>query len=152
MDLARLQQDSAQVANALLREQHLVVCANHASSSSTIPRSGHFIPDGSSRPEGIRLQRQLLPHGIEDHLRWADHAIHLEVLDHDREDVEISGRRFRGDKTTPDEDAAQSSSCCSELQQRSEAPNRISNSRQLATCTPAGNSPSSVKSGSTITR
>jgi len=28
-----------------------------------------------------------------------------------REDVEISGRRFRGDKTTPDEDTAQFSRC-----------------------------------------
>jgi hypothetical protein len=38
MDLARLQQNSAQVADALLREQHLVVCLNHGSSNSTIPR------------------------------------------------------------------------------------------------------------------
>jgi hypothetical protein len=38
MDLARLQEDSAKVANALLREQHLVVGLNHGSSSSTIPR------------------------------------------------------------------------------------------------------------------
>jgi hypothetical protein len=38
MDLARLQEDSAKVANALLREQHLVVGSNHGSSSSTIPR------------------------------------------------------------------------------------------------------------------
>src|ERR1700733_6650097 len=38
MDLACLQEDSAKVANALLREQHLVVGLNHGSSSSTIPR------------------------------------------------------------------------------------------------------------------
>jgi hypothetical protein len=38
MDLARLQEDSAKVANALLREQHLVVGLNHGSFTSTIPR------------------------------------------------------------------------------------------------------------------
>src|ERR1039457_6102253 len=38
MDLARLQEDSPQIADALLREQHLVVGLNHGSSSSTIPR------------------------------------------------------------------------------------------------------------------
>src|SRR5450759_5311831 len=36
MDLARLQEDSPQIADALLREQHLVVGLNHGSSSSTI--------------------------------------------------------------------------------------------------------------------
>ena len=38
MDFAGFQEDSAKVANALLREQHLVVGLNHGSSSSTIPR------------------------------------------------------------------------------------------------------------------
>lgn len=38
MDLTRLQEDSAEVPNALLREQHLIVSLNHGSSSSTIPR------------------------------------------------------------------------------------------------------------------
>ena len=38
MDLARLQEDSAKVANALLREQYLVIGLNHGSSDSTIPR------------------------------------------------------------------------------------------------------------------
>jgi hypothetical protein len=38
MDLARLEEDSPQIADALLREQHLFVGLNHGSSSSTIPR------------------------------------------------------------------------------------------------------------------
>ncbi len=38
MDLAGFQKDSAKVANALLREEHLVVSLNHGSTSSTIPR------------------------------------------------------------------------------------------------------------------
>src|ERR1039457_1852965 len=38
MDLARLQEDSPQIGDRLLREQHLVVGLNHRSSSSTIPR------------------------------------------------------------------------------------------------------------------
>src|ERR1019366_1160237 len=38
MYLSRLQEDSPQVADALLREQHLVVGLDHGSSSSTIPR------------------------------------------------------------------------------------------------------------------
>jgi hypothetical protein len=38
MDLAGFQKDSAKVANALLREEHLVVRLNHGSTSSTIPR------------------------------------------------------------------------------------------------------------------
>ena len=38
MDLAGLQADSAQVCDALLCDQHLVVGLNHGNSSSTIPR------------------------------------------------------------------------------------------------------------------
>jgi hypothetical protein len=38
MDLARPQEDSSQIGDALLREQHLAVSLNHGSSSSTIPR------------------------------------------------------------------------------------------------------------------
>jgi len=38
MDPARLQEDSPQIGDALLCEQHLVVSLNHVSSSSTIPR------------------------------------------------------------------------------------------------------------------
>jgi hypothetical protein len=37
MDFARLQEDSPQIGDALLRNQHLVVGLNHGSSSSTIP-------------------------------------------------------------------------------------------------------------------
>jgi len=38
MDLTRLQQDSPQIGDALLREQHLVVGLNQGRSSSTLPR------------------------------------------------------------------------------------------------------------------
>ena len=38
MYLPRLQKNSPQIADALLREQHLVVGLDHGSSSSTIPR------------------------------------------------------------------------------------------------------------------
>jgi hypothetical protein len=38
MDLARLQEDSPQIGDALLRKQHLVVGLNHGSFTSTIPR------------------------------------------------------------------------------------------------------------------
>jgi len=38
MDLARLQEDSPQIGDRFLREQHLVIGLNHRSSSSTIPR------------------------------------------------------------------------------------------------------------------
>ena len=38
MNFARLQEDYSQIADALLREQHLFVRLNHGSSRSTIPR------------------------------------------------------------------------------------------------------------------
>jgi hypothetical protein len=38
MGLAGRQEDSPQIADALLREEHLVVALNHGASSSTIPR------------------------------------------------------------------------------------------------------------------
>lgn len=38
MDFTRLQEDPAKIANALLRDQHLVVGLNHGSTNSTIPR------------------------------------------------------------------------------------------------------------------
>src|SRR5450759_4145487 len=43
MDLARLQEDFPQIANALLREQHLVVSLDHGNSSFTIPRFRKFL-------------------------------------------------------------------------------------------------------------
>ena len=38
MDFARLQEDSVEIAHALLRDEHLVVGLNHGSTNSTIPR------------------------------------------------------------------------------------------------------------------
>jgi hypothetical protein len=38
MNCARLQEDPAEIAHALLRDKHLVVGLNHGSTSSTIPR------------------------------------------------------------------------------------------------------------------
>ena len=38
MDFARLQENSAEIAHAFLRDQHLVVGLNHNNTNSTIPR------------------------------------------------------------------------------------------------------------------
>jgi hypothetical protein len=38
MDLTRIQEDSPQIGDALLCEQHLVVGLNHGGITSTIPR------------------------------------------------------------------------------------------------------------------
>jgi len=38
MDLAGFQEDSAEIANALLRDEHLVVGLNHSNTNFAIPR------------------------------------------------------------------------------------------------------------------
>src|SRR5258707_1089476 len=70
------------------------------------PKTEHVITDGSARPEDIRFEHQFGPCGIENLLRGTGHSVNHKVFVHDQEDVKISGRRLRGDKTTPDEDAA----------------------------------------------
>jgi len=112
MDFARFQEDSPQIADALLREQHLVVGLNHGSSSSTIPRSS---------PEDVGFEEQFGPDGIENGLRRGGDAIDFKVFVHDEENVEIFGGWFRSDKAAPNEDPAQSSVCGGEFQERPKA-------------------------------
>jgi hypothetical protein len=70
-------------------------------------RLSNSSPIESARPENIRFERQFGPCSIEDLLRRAGNSVDIEVLVHDQENVKISGRRFRSDKTTPDEHAAE---------------------------------------------
>jgi hypothetical protein len=91
----------------------------------------HLITDGSARPEDIRFEHQFGPCGIENLLGGAGSSpVNLKVLVHDQEDIEISGRRLRGDKTTPDEDAAELACLSDKAHQGPKAPEKPKASRR----------------------
>ena len=85
------------------------------------PEIEHFVPDGGSRPEDVGFEEQFGSDGIENGLCRGGNSIDLKVFVHDQEKVEISRGPFRGDKASPDEDAAQFSVCGGEVQDCSKA-------------------------------
>src|SRR5579872_984657 len=123
MDLTGLQEDSAKVANAVLREQHFVVGFNHGNSSSTISRFRKLLEvwhvssqrSSISRPIEARDQKTWDSNRSLARVESKTACAGAGIRSTSKSSLMIRriskslGAGFAGDKTTPNEDTAESS-------------------------------------------